>query len=216
MARVTALEPHARRPDRLSVFVDGAFVAEVSAPTARALGLEEGGEATAADVAAVAAAAEVELALSRACRYLRDRPRSRREVERRLRRYGHPEDVAAAVLELLAEQRLVDDAAFAAAWVRDRMALKPKGRAALRAELAVRGVAAADVEGAFAAHFPAGEDEEVALARRAAEPRLARLQARGGTAARAALYSFLYRRGFGPGVIRRVVAAAFPPAAARG
>lgn len=201
MTTITALERQKRRPDRVSVFVDGAFAVGLSAAAARDLGLEVGRELAEDELRRMAFAAEVDGAYARALRYLRYRLRSRHEFEERLRRYGYEGDIVDAAVELLTSRGLVDDGAFAGAWIRDRVRLKPKGRRALRAELAAKGVAPETVEAALAENVD--EDEE-ALARRALAPRREAFRAKGERKGRAAITSFLARRGFDAGIARRL------------
>lgn len=183
------------------MFVDGAFAVGLSEATARDLGLEVGRELAEGELRRMAFAAEVDGAYARALRYLRSRLRSRREFEQRLRRYGYEKDVVAATLELLTSRGMADDGAFAGAWVRDRVLLKPKGRRALRAELAAKGVAPEDAEAALAENVDEGEE---ALAKRALAPRLEALRDKGERKGRAAAVSFLARRGFDAGLARRL------------
>lgn len=201
MATITALERQKRRPDRVSVFVDGAFAAGLSATAASDLGLEVGRELAEDELRRMAFATEVDRAHARALRYLRNRLRSRHELEQRLRRYGYDGDVVTATVKLLAAGGLVDDRALAGAWVRDRVRLKPKGRRALRAELAAKGVAREDVEAALAENVDEGEE---ALAKRALAPRLETLRDKGERKGRAAAMSFLARRGFNADLARRL------------
>jgi regulatory protein len=201
VATITALERQKRRPDRVSIFVDGAFAVGLSAAAASDLGLEIGRELAEDELRRLAFAAEVDRAHARALRYLRNRLRSRHELEQRLRRYGYDIAVVAATVELLASGGLVDDNAFAGAWVRDRVRLKPKGLRALQAELAAKGIAREDVEAALAENVDEGEE---ALAKRALAPRLETLRDKGERKGRAAAMSFLARRGFNADLARRL------------
>ncbi|UCH78143.1 MAG: RecX family transcriptional regulator [Candidatus Coatesbacteria bacterium] len=206
MPTITALAPQKRRPDRISVFVDGEFVLGLSARTARALDLYVGRELDAAEIESWGVAAEGDRAYDRALRYLRPRLRSRHEIEQRLRRYGYGRDVEQAVISRLAEAGYVDDRAFAEAWIRDRLRLRPKGRRALRAELAKKGVVSEDVAAALA---EADEEAEEEVARRALAPRRELYRGRGEGPGRRAATAFLARRGFGVEVARRIVEEAF-------
>jgi regulatory protein len=71
--------------------------------------------------------------------FLAYRPRSRGETQRRL--YGKfPPAIVHACLDQLAAEGLLDDGAFADAFVRDRLLLRPRGPARLRDELRGKGV----------------------------------------------------------------------------
>jgi regulatory protein len=158
--RITALEKQIRRPGRVSVFVDGSFAVGLSAEAARELGLEVGRDLGEDELRALALAHEADRAYERATRYLRARPRSRAEIERRLERYGYGDDVIRHVLARLRERGFVDDRAFAGAWVRDR-ALAPR-LTAMRAKAEGKGRAAA-------LSFLARRGFDAALARRLAQ-----------------------------------------------
>ncbi len=67
-------------------------------------------------------------------------PKTRAQLADALARRGVPSDVAERVLHRLVDVRLLDDAAFAAAWVDSRHRGRGLARRALRAELRQRGV----------------------------------------------------------------------------
>ncbi len=76
-----------------------------------------------------------------AARFLEARPRSVEETRRRLARAGYPGSLVEQVIARLVAVGYLDDAAFARAWVEARDRSRPRGEAALRRELALRGVA---------------------------------------------------------------------------
>ncbi|MUL67234.1 recombination regulator RecX [Mycobacterium sp. CBMA 234] len=73
-------------------------------------------------------------------RLLTTRARSRAELEAQLTKRGFPEDISARVLDRLTEVGLVDDAAFAEQWVRERRTNAGKGKRALASELRTKGI----------------------------------------------------------------------------
>ncbi len=73
-------------------------------------------------------------------RQLTGQPRTRAQLADALRRRGVPDDVAEHVLGRFTEVKLIDDAAFAAAWVDTRHAGRGLARRALARELRQRGV----------------------------------------------------------------------------
>jgi len=75
-----------------------------------------------------------------ALRLLESQPRTRAELERAMSRRGVPADAATAVLDRFTEVGLIDDEAFAAAWVTSRHSGRGLGRRALSQELRKRGV----------------------------------------------------------------------------
>jgi regulatory protein len=83
---------------------------------------------------------DADAAMEIAARFLATRPRSRREVERRLQRAGADGPVIDAALERLERLGYVDDAAFVRWWTEQRDRHSPRGRRLVEAELRQRGI----------------------------------------------------------------------------
>jgi SOS response regulatory protein OraA/RecX len=83
--------------------------------------------------------------LDAAARFLEVRPRSIDEVRRRLREAGYRAGLVDGAIERLADLGMLDDEAFARAWVESRDRARPRGERALRSELRRKGVAGAIV-----------------------------------------------------------------------
>ena len=151
--------------------------------------------------------------------FLAHRPRTRGETRRRLDAAGFPAPVARRCVDRLAAEGLLDDGAFADAFVRARLHHRPRGPARLRDELRGRGVEREIADEAVARGFvDAGWTDaslavEVALkwlAGRGTRDRAALASARFGDERDAALrrlVGFLKRRGFGGDAVRAAVAA---------
>lgn len=134
-------------------------------------------------------------ACRRAVRILSRREHSVEEVRRKLGQRGFLRDEIDAVIGRLRAARLLDDARFAEAFVRERVLHRPMGSRGLLRELARRGVAE-ETAGAVIRGVMEEEDvDECELARRA-------LARSGGVRD---LRALLRRRGFGGEVIRTVM-----------
>nr|BFE87853.1 hypothetical protein GCM10020093_104540 [Planobispora longispora] len=90
-------------------------------------------------------------------------PRTRAQLAEALRKREVPDDAAEAVLERFSEVGLIDDEAFAAAWVSSRHAGRGLARRALASELRQRGVEEDTVKEAVEQLDP---EQEVETARR--------------------------------------------------
>ncbi len=137
-----------------------------------------------------------------ALRLLERQPRTRVELERAMARRGVPADAAAAVLDRFAEVGLVDDEAFAQAWVDSRQRGRGLARRALSTELRRRGVDEDLVRGAVSAVTP--EDEEIA-ARALVEKKLRTMASLPREVRLRRLVAMLGRKGFGSGLAMSVV-----------
>ena len=129
-------------------------------------------------------------------------PRTQAQLATALRRKGIPDDVAEAVLGRFAEVRLIDDAAFAAAWVESRHHGRGLAGRALAAELRQRGVAQPDIQAAVASLDP---ERELATARELARRRLSATRGQPLVTRVRRLTAMLARKGYPAGLAYRVV-----------
>ncbi|GAA0400264.1 regulatory protein RecX [Acrocarpospora corrugata] len=129
-------------------------------------------------------------------------PRTRAQLAEALRKREVPEDVAEAVLERFSEVGLIDDEAFAAAWVSSRHAGRGLARRALAQELRHRGVPEDTVKDAVEQLDP---DEEVETARRLVARKLPGTRNADPQARTRRLVGMLARKGYSPSVAFRIV-----------
>ena len=169
-------------------------------------GAESGGEAagghTLRDHTRAAAQPEpAELAREICLRLLAVRPRTRAELATALRRRGIDDRVAAEVLDRYHEVGMIDDAAFARAWVTSRHHGKGLARRALGSELRRRGVADETVGEALGELDP---ETEAATARALVNRKLRTTTGPPETVLRR-LVGMLARKGYPAGLAFRVV-----------
>ena len=146
---------------------------------------------------------EIELeAVARAVvlRQLTMAPRSRTQLATKLTLREIPVDVAQRVLDRFEQVGLVDDAAFAAGWVRARQATR--GRRALAHELRAKGI---DDDLAAQALDVIGDDAERQAAAELVARRLPATRGLERDRRIRRLVAMLARRGFGGGLAMRVV-----------
>jgi regulatory protein len=163
-------------------------------------------------------APDAEAALEIAAHYLGARPRTRWELDRRLRRAGAEEPTIAATLQRLATLGHVDDLAFARWWLEQRDRHAPRGRRRVETELRQHGVPhevilelretdAAD-PGAEGEALPATEADRAQVALRR---HLRGRELPSDTKAVQRVGAFLVRRGFDPDTVRATLRAAGRP-----
>jgi regulatory protein len=128
--------------------------------------------------------------------------RSRSELSTKLAKKGVPEDVADRLLDRFEEVGLVDDQAFARAWVQSRQPGKGLARRALAQELRRKGV---DDEVARTALDEVDPDDEVAAARTLVRRKLRTVGGLERDTAVRRLTGMLARKGYPAGVCFRVV-----------
>jgi regulatory protein len=158
------------------------------------------------------------IVLEAAARFLEPRARTVAEVRRRLTGAGYRPDLVAGAIERMLELGMLDDEAFARAWIESRDRARPRGERAIRQELAQKGVDRTTVDLVLgerreaAAGEPTDADGVTVSADEAAAERLVARNAR--SLARVAdprkrrqrAYALLARNGFDPDVCRAVAA----------
>ncbi|GAB2937733.1 hypothetical protein GCM10027047_37910 [Rhodococcus aerolatus] len=162
------------------------------------------------ELAALPAADQREAAREACLRALASRPRSRSELHRRLVDAGHEAGVVDGVLDRLTEAGLVDDAAFAAQWVRSRHGGGAgRSRRVLARELGQKGVDPEHVDVALEQVDDESERERaLELARRGARRAPVPTDRAGRAAVVRRLVGQLARRGYPTSLALAVVAEA--------
>lgn len=135
-------------------------------------------------------------------RALTGAPKARKQLADLLTRRGVPGDAAEVVLDRFTEVGLIDDAAFARAWVDSRQAGRSLARRALSAELRAKGV---DPEVAASAVETVDPDDERAAAARLVERKLPGMRRLDRATASRRLVAMLARKGYGGGLAAAVV-----------
>lgn len=135
-------------------------------------------------------------------RALTGAPRTRQQLADVLAERGVPDDAAETVLDRFTEVGLIDDAAFARAWVSSRQAGRGLARRALSAELRAKGV---EPEVAAEAVSEVDDEDERASARRLVERRAGAMTCLDRATATRRLMGMLARKGYSGGMAAAVV-----------
>ena len=161
---ITALKLQSKNRNRLNVHLDGAY----SFSLARVLadGLKVGQKLSDDHIACLKQRDAEEAAYRRALRLISRRPRSEHELGMNFNRNQVPHAVQDAVFTRLRETHLVDDWAFAEAWVENRREFRPRSAMALQYELRKKGVPQEAIEAALEDY--SDEDAAYQAARKAA------------------------------------------------
>jgi len=196
---ISAIERQKRR-QRVNVYGDeGRFAFALALHLAEDAGLHSGLELSEAQVNALQEADARHSAYEAALRLLSYRPRSEKEMRRRLGRRGIGLRLIDETVRQLRERGYLDDEAFARFWTETREATSPRSRRLIAQELRAQGV---DTETAAAATVSVADEE---AAYRAAGRRLHAFRGLDYETFRRRLGGFLVRRGFSYDVARRTM-----------
>src|SRR6516225_5730426 len=135
-------------------------------------------------------------------RLLTAAPRTRAELAQAMDRDGVPNEAAEAILVRFTDVGLIDDAAFARAWVESRHYSRGLSRRSLSAELRRRGVDTEEIREAFGTLDP---EQEVATARRLVDQKMATTRGQPPEARARRAAGTLARKGYPAGLVFRLI-----------
>ena len=187
--KITAIEPQQKNSQRVNVYLDGEFAFGLA--SILAAWLKVGQELSEEKIASLKTDDESEITYLKALHFLSYRPRSSAEVHQNLTKRGISDTLAKATVSRLQSSGLVNDNAFAQAWVENRHTFRPRSKSALRMELRRKGLNDETIQSVL--------DEQVdeqALAFEAARKYARRLAGLEWPEFRQKLGGFLARRGF--------------------
>jgi regulatory protein len=135
-------------------------------------------------------------------RLLTAAPRTRAQLAQAMHRGGVPAEAAEAILVRFADAGLIDDAAFARAWVESRHHSRGLSKRSLSAELKRNGVKDEEIREAVDALDP---EQEVATARHLVERKMASTRGRSPETRARQAAGMLARKGYPPGLVFRLI-----------
>lgn len=129
---------------------------------------------------------------------LKFRPRSEKEITRRLKEKKFDEQAIKETIGFLKERGFIDDQSFARAWIESRVR-KPLGLIRLRQELMIKGVDKKIID----AEIEAAEEDyiEPEIVKKIARERFKKLKGVQAQKARNRLYAYLLRRGYSSEIV---------------
>jgi regulatory protein len=129
-------------------------------------------------------------------------PRTRVQLADAMRRRGIPDEVADAILDRLTDAGLINDAAFAKAWVESRHYARGLSRKSLSAELRNRGVDGDDIAEAVETLDP---EQETETARRLVARKIAATRGQPAEARARRVAGMLARKGYPAALAFRLI-----------
>jgi regulatory protein len=189
------IAPQKRKKDRYNIYADGEYIASLGAEAIVTYGIRAGAQIPAETLREAVEKDNAAYAFDCAAAILAHGLRTRAELSRKLKERDIEEAAIEAALDKLASYGYVDDAAYAAEYVRGIMEAGSLGRMAVEYKLKEKGIAKAAVAEAMSEYT---EEEE----REIAKKQLSRL-ARGGDMReqRKRISAALIRHGFAYDVI---------------
>ena len=200
---ITQIQLQEKRKDRFSIFLDTEFAFGLHQDVLLKSGIAKGDALSEEEIEAILELEERRSAKEKAFRLLAVRPRSKKELNDRLKRAGFSQNDIDWVLNDLVRLKLVNDSEFAVLFARNRMATKPCGRFLLQKELQQKGIADSDIARAISAAYE--EQKEYDIARQIAAQNKKKQIRLNEDKARKRVADFLMRRGFSWDIVTQIL-----------
>jgi len=196
--KITALKAQKRNPNRVNVYLNDKFAFGVARIVAA--WLKVGQSIDDKKIDELKSQDTYEKAFQKAVQYVNHRPRTEREVRKKLTDQEFPEEVVHAVLQRLGELEIISDEDYARFWIENRSEFRPRSHRMLSLELSQKGIASETIAEALG-----DAENEDGLAYKAAMKYVRRLADLDWKDFQKKLSGFLGRRGFAYSIIAPVV-----------
>ena len=201
--QITDIQVQKKHPTRRSIFLDGKFFCGVNDEVAAKFYLKIGMEIDEDELKKLLLEEELSKAKNYVYRILARRMYTNKEIRNKLVEREYLDKIIEEVIATLERYGYLNDRTYAEEWIRSRMRSKPKGKIALRQELARKGVDKSIIEDALNQEFD--ESREMDMVLELARRRMKSYRRDEPFAARRKLQSFLLRRGFSYGTVKYAV-----------
>lgn len=138
--KVTSIKQQVKRAGRYSIFVDEKYAFSLSDDKLLEQKLAVGDELEASAVKKLKQLSADDKIYNASLNYIAIRPRSRWEIDSYLKRKGASSPLVDQIIKKLEKLDLINDEAFASAWIRNRKLLNPRSHRKLVVELKAKRV----------------------------------------------------------------------------
>jgi regulatory protein len=201
--QITRIVQQKKDKERVNIYLDGKYAFPTTLESVLTKSLKVGKELSLQQISDLKNEGDTSKIFNKALNYMTSRPHSERELKMWFRRKKiEDENITEKVTLKLKKLNLINDLEFAKWWVEQRSAFKPKGKNALKAELAQKGINREIIEEVLS---DTDRDTEKEMAIKLAEKRISRLQSLEPKEQKRKLLEFLGRRGFSYDIARDAI-----------
>jgi regulatory protein len=202
---ITAIKYQKKDQLRASIYIEDKFAFGVNVPTIEHFRLRKGDEVDSILYEKISAFDQTISARRAAQKFLNTRRRTERDVRRKLQQNEIPDEFIDMIIDELKEAKLIDDAAYAQAFIHDRLLTKSVSKGKLALELQSKGIDRMTANEAL--QGISSDDEEIDRALDAAKKKLPGLERKESDHRRRSqkLYAFLAGRGFTGTTIKKTL-----------
>lgn len=146
---ITSVEKQKRRTYRYNIYLNDNYAFSIHEDMLIKYRLLKGEVVNREQLKTIIAEEDRHQAFLAAISYIGRRPRSKKEVARKLKEKGYEEETISTIIQRLVEQKYLDDEQFAKMWTEHRIFSQKKGRRWVQQELSQKGIASDLILSAF-------------------------------------------------------------------
>lgn len=200
--KITGIE-HQKKDGRFNIFIDGEFAFGLYRETVYNFGLRINDELTADEIEKMRSEDELNFGKKVAYRFLNYKPRSEKEVRRKLAQKKISEKTIDEIITSLKDLKFIDDENYAKMYVETKVTLKPEGRRVLKMRLADKGINKELSQKTVEDNY--SEETEIKKAKDLINKYSKRVKAKTPADKKQKIYRHLLSKGFSYDVISRVL-----------
>lgn len=202
MAKVSKIKTQKKRRNRYSIFVDGKFEVGISERDLVETGIYNGKEITKKELEKIKKKSIESKVLNKALKFLSIRPRSIKELQRKLEEKNYDSKLIKKTIDFLKKEKLLDDKKFTRDWISFRQKFHPLGKKKLFLELRKKDIPEDIIEKEISKISFKKEIEE---AKELAQKRIKLYKDLDKYKKREKIVSFLKRRGYSWNIIKEII-----------
>lgn len=202
MPVITSINPQ-KNGKRVNVYLDGKFGFGIDLENFVKFGLRVEQELTGAEIENIIKKAEFQKTYDKILLFGSLRPRSQKEYRDWLRKHKVHESIHEELFNRLKRLDFLNDKKFATWWVDQRLSFKPRGPAALRAELRQKGVDPKVVDQLISESV--NQEDQIKTAKKLIEKKKYMWSKLDNVTARRKMSEYLLRKGYGWDVISKII-----------
>jgi regulatory protein len=201
MQKITSIEPQ-KRKGRYNVFLDGEFAFGADKETIYNFGLRKNDELSENKISEIKNYDEFNFGKKIAYRFLNYKPRTEKEIKKKLKENKISENSIEKVISTLKDLKYIDDNQFAKMYLEEKLSNNPKGKRLLAIKLAEKGINKEVIGNVINSQY--SEEKEIKKAKELLKKYLKKVRAKSEADKKQKCYRYLLSRGFDYEIVKSV------------
>lgn len=193
MSKITSIEPQ-KRKGRYNIFLDGEFAFGADKETIYTFGLRKNDELAESKINEIKDYDEFNFGKKIAYRFLNYKPRTEKEIRKKLKENKISEKSIEKVISTLKDLKYIDDSQFAKMYLEEKLSNNPKGKRLIAVKLAEKGINKEVISSVIDSRY--SEDNEIKKAKELLKKYLKKVRAKSESDKKQKCFRHLLSKGF--------------------